>query len=45
MNFELTDDQLTFEDTARQFAQQELALNAAMWIENITSNRSNKKSR
>ena len=31
MNFELTDDQLAFEDTARQFAQQELAPNAAMW--------------
>jgi alkylation response protein AidB-like acyl-CoA dehydrogenase len=31
MNFELTDDQLAFEETARQFAQQELAPNAAMW--------------
>ncbi len=31
MNFDLTDDQLAFEDTARQFAQQELAPNAAMW--------------
>ncbi len=31
MNFDLTDDQLAFEETARQFAQQELAPNAAMW--------------
>ena len=31
MNFELTDDQLAFEETARQFAQQELAPNAALW--------------
>ena len=31
MNFDLTDDQLAFEETARQFAQQELAPNAATW--------------
>lgn len=31
MNFDLTDDQLAFEETARQFAQQELSPNAAMW--------------
>lgn len=31
MNFDLTDDQLAFEETVRQFAQQELAPNAAMW--------------
>lgn len=31
MNFDLTDDQLAFEETARQFAQQELAPYAAMW--------------
>lgn len=31
MNFNLTDDQQAFADTARQFAQQELAPNAAKW--------------
>jgi len=31
MNFDLTDDQLAFADTAKQFAEQELAPHAAMW--------------
>jgi alkylation response protein AidB-like acyl-CoA dehydrogenase len=31
MNFELSDDQLAFEETARQFAEQELAPHAAAW--------------
>ncbi|MCC2615834.1 acyl-CoA dehydrogenase family protein [Aestuariibacter halophilus] len=31
MNFELTEDQLAFADAARQFADQELAPNAARW--------------
>jgi len=31
MNFELSDDQLAFEETARQFAEQELAPHAATW--------------
>ncbi|WP_115719082.1 acyl-CoA dehydrogenase family protein [Gallaecimonas mangrovi] len=31
MNFHLTDDQLAFEDSARQFAESELAPNAARW--------------
>jgi alkylation response protein AidB-like acyl-CoA dehydrogenase len=31
MNFELNDDQRAFEDTARQFAEQVLAPNAAQW--------------
>ena len=31
MDFELTDDQQAFRDTARQFAEQELAPNAAEW--------------
>lgn len=31
MNFELSDDQLAFEETARQFAEQELAVHAAEW--------------
>ncbi len=31
MDFELTEDQLAFRDTARQFAEQELAPNAAKW--------------
>lgn len=31
MNFELSDDQLAFEETARQFAEQELAPFAAQW--------------
>ncbi|BFT30279.1 acyl-CoA dehydrogenase family protein [Alteromonas sp. D210916BOD_24] len=31
MNFELTDDQIAFEETARQFAEQELAPFAAKW--------------
>ena len=31
MNFDLTDDQLAFADTAKQFAEQELAPHAAKW--------------
>lgn len=31
MNFNLTEDQIAFADTARQFAEQELAPNAAKW--------------
>lgn len=31
MNFELSDDQIAFEETARQFSEQELAPNAAQW--------------
>ena len=31
MNFDLTEDQIAFADTAKQFAQQELAPNAAKW--------------
>ncbi|MEP1448866.1 MAG: acyl-CoA dehydrogenase family protein [Paraglaciecola sp.] len=31
MNFDLTEDQLAFAETAKQFAEQELAPNAAMW--------------
>jgi alkylation response protein AidB-like acyl-CoA dehydrogenase len=31
MNFDLTDDQRAFSDTAKQFAEQELAPHAAMW--------------
>ncbi|MGY0216659.1 isobutyryl-CoA dehydrogenase [Endozoicomonadaceae bacterium StTr2] len=31
MNFELTEDQIAFRDTARQFAEQELAPHAAEW--------------
>ncbi|WP_341501621.1 acyl-CoA dehydrogenase family protein [Gallaecimonas sp. GXIMD4217] len=31
MNFHLTDDQLAFQDTARQFAESELAPNAGKW--------------
>ncbi|MBC3764613.1 acyl-CoA dehydrogenase family protein [Neptunicella marina] len=31
MNFNLTEDQIAFADTARQFAEQELAPNAALW--------------
>ncbi len=34
MNFDLTDDQLAFRDTARQFAAHELAPHAARWDEN-----------
>ena len=31
MNFDLTDDQLAFADTAKQFAEQALAPHAAKW--------------
>jgi alkylation response protein AidB-like acyl-CoA dehydrogenase len=31
MNFDLTEDQIAFADTAKQFAEQELAPHAAMW--------------
>jgi alkylation response protein AidB-like acyl-CoA dehydrogenase len=31
MNFELSEDQIAFQDTARQFSEQELAPNAAQW--------------
>jgi len=31
MNFDLSDDQLAFEETARQFAMQEFAPHAAQW--------------